>query len=134
MKTTLIDGIADLLKAQKFEPSEIVEAGRFLYEKARRLQGHANAIALDEFDRDDLVVLKKEHGSKRLPAGVVGSVKKKGFKNITVDFGPYRQWRIPASWLEAAPKGSKFAYTAPITRQSLLGKDADESNETKFEE
>jgi hypothetical protein len=66
-------------------------------------------------------MVKPENGSRRLPAGIVGKVERLGQKNISADFGVYRKWRIPASWLVAAPEGSKFNHKL-VTRESLFGR------------
>lgn len=105
---TLREQVADLVEKGFFSGEDIKDAAELLRDAARKLEGRANAIALDEFDAGDLVVLKPEHVTRRLPLVAVGKVERKGFKNLTVDFGVYRSWRIPASWLQKAPKGVKF--------------------------
>lgn len=99
---------------------EIEAAARFLFSRAKELNRRENARALDKFGPGDLVTLLPEQGTRRLPAGIIGKVERLGFKNISVDFGAYRKWRVPASWLIAAPEGAKFD-SKIVTRESLLG-------------
>jgi hypothetical protein len=98
---------------------EVEEAARFLCDRAKALRRRENAKALVQFEPGDLVVVKGEHGSRKLPAGIVGKVERLGQKNVLVDFGVHRKWRVPALWLEAAPEGVEFN-SKIVTRESLL--------------
>lgn len=86
---------------------EVKNAYEFLRERYMALQTQENQQALRNLGRGDIVVLKQENGNHRLPGGTVGTVERLGIKNISVDFGPYRKWRVPAGWVELAPKGTE---------------------------
>lgn len=101
---------------------EVEGAYKFLREKYEYLREEENRKILRSVREGDVVVLKQERGNRRLPGGTVGTVNRLGIKNVTVDFGDYRKWRIPAGWLDLAPKGTKpeksiYAHLPPPPRR-----------------
>jgi hypothetical protein len=86
---------------------EVQGAYEFLRGKYTDLRDDANREVLGQVREGTVVVLKQENGNRRLPGGTVGTVVRLGIKNVTVDFGNYLKWRVPAGWLEIAPKGTK---------------------------
>jgi hypothetical protein len=88
--------------------SELVAANKVIVGEIKRKQRVENQKALADFRPNDKVQLKEEWGRPNLPGGAVGIVVRLGFKNITVDFGVYRSFRVPAGCLEAAPANASF--------------------------
>jgi len=105
---TLSNVIAQYLK-NDIPLSEMRDAYEFLRFRVKNAQKQKDAEAMGAFSIGDLVVVTEERGSRKLPAGIVGKIERFGLKNVSVDFGAYRKWRVPASWLEFAPAGSTFA-------------------------
>jgi hypothetical protein len=116
---TLKQEVAELLQ-RGYSGEDVEAAAHLLNDEARRLRARACALALVEFRPGDLVTVKAENGSRRLPAGIVGKVERLGQKNVSVDFGAHLKWRVPAFWLQTAPEGSKFNHKL-VTRESLFG-------------
>lgn len=88
--------------------SELIAASKVLIGEIRRRQKSENVKALAQFVQNDRVQLKEEFASDKLPGGAVGIVKRLGIKNVVVDFGVYRTFRVPAGWIEQAPENASF--------------------------
>ena len=102
---SLKDEIRKLLAGREF--AEIEEASKYLRETCKVLHDCAIRAALLTFKVGDKVLVKPEKGTRRLPANAIGVVVRLGQKNLTVDFGKYLKWRVPATFLKAAPVGAK---------------------------
>lgn len=87
---------------------ELIAANKLLVKEIRFRQKQENQQALRQFAPNDRVQLKEVFGDSRLPSGTVGIVKRLGIKNIVVDFGVYRTFRVPAGWIERAPDNASF--------------------------
>jgi len=94
-------------------PEDIEEAFHFIRafirDRLNDARRNAERKALAQFSSGDLVAVKMKHGSRRLPGGAVGRIKRFNSKTLTVDFGDWREWRIPASFVEPAPKGARVS-------------------------
>lgn len=81
---------------------EVEGAAKALWDLFRRMRRNESAKALWSFRVGQKVKLVGERDSYRLPKGSIGKVVRLGQTNVTVDFGEYKTWRIPADWLSAA--------------------------------
>ncbi len=84
---------------------EIQAAERFLWQEFKRRRAAQDAVAALNYEPGQLV--RSVNDSRRLPKGAVGKIDRIGPKNLVVDFGVYRAWRIPPSLVEPAPEGAK---------------------------
>lgn len=134
MSTTTKMSLEDLVRDRigKDTPlEELVKANKFLVAEIRLRQQQENRKALADFRPNDKVQLKEQYGSAKLPGGAVGIVKRLGIKNITVDFGIYRAYRVPAGQLEAAPENASFL---PKDRASAPSFRPSRRSRTRYEE
>lgn len=100
----LKDEIKKLLVGREF--ADIEEASKYLREICKGLHDRAIREALLTFNVGDKVQVIPAKGTRRLPALAVGTVERLGQKNLTVNFGKYLTWRVPATFLQAAPAGA----------------------------
>ena len=96
---------------------ELISANKALVREIKFRQRKENQQALLQFAPNDRVQVREGNGDARLPSGAVGIVKRLGIKNIVVDFGVYRTYRVPAGWLERAPENASFQ---PRSERSFL--------------
>lgn len=101
-RVTLAERVMRLVEAEH-SAEEINEAARALGSEAKDRRAQRDRAAIVLFRPGDAVVVT--HGSRRLPAGTPGKVVNLGQKNVTVDFGVYRTWRVPAGWLTKGGAG-----------------------------
>jgi hypothetical protein len=103
---SLKDEIKKVLCAGRRDAAEIEEAYRFLREVHKNANDHAVRAAVLSFRVGEKVQVIPAKGTRRLPALAVGRVERLGQKNLTVNFGKYLTWRVPATFLQSAPAGA----------------------------
>ena len=89
-----------ILKAGELSVEELTQLSKAVNLIARERFRQTAVVHLAQFAPGDTVVVT--HGSRRLPLGSEGRVERLGSKNVSVDFGIFRTWRIPAQWLKHA--------------------------------
>ena len=88
---------AILVGLRDFSDEELEGLARAVNLIARERFRQTSVIKANEFAPGDKVVNVK--GSRSLPLGTEGKVERIGRSKVTVDFGIYRVWNVPAQWL-----------------------------------
>ena len=86
-----------LVSLRDFADDELEGLARAVNLIARERFRQIAVIKASEFRPGDKVTNVK--GSNRLPINTEGCVKKIGRSKVTVDFGIYLIWNVPAQWL-----------------------------------
>lgn len=103
------------------DDAEIEPAARALWDEMKARHAQRDRLALVAFRKGDNVVMAQQD-QPRLPKGTPGRVVNLGQKRLTVDFGVYRRWRIPAGWITKGgdgPKGRPDFTDADARREAL---------------
>jgi len=121
----LVEKMAELVRNESDEA--VQTALGWLQGENRNRRDRRDRILVAALKAGDKVVVKAEHGTRRLPAGTVGTIIRFGQKKLLVDFGAFLTWRVPPSFVEKAagglvPKGDEifapaFALPSPATRR-----------------
>jgi len=101
-KGTLAERVLGLI-GPEHSAEEVNDVARALLAEVKARRAQRDRVAIVQFRSGDAVTMV--HGSGRLPAGTPGRVVNLGQKNVTVDFGVYKIWRVPAGWLAKGGAG-----------------------------
>lgn len=91
--------VADLLvEVSDLDAEELEKFAHAVHLIAREKFRLTSALRANLFSPGDKVVNVK--GSNRLPINTEGKVERIGRSKVTVDFGIYRVWNVPAQWIK----------------------------------